>query len=346
MDPTAPTIGDLETLDQLYDVLERHHYEPLWRIEGALTPEPTTAMVPRLWSYGEVRALIARAGDLISAEDAERRVLSLKNPGTADYEIARATDTLWAAIQMVLPGEIAPAHRHTPAALRYIIEGSGAYTAVDGRRCDMEVGDFVITPNWSWHEHGNDGDAPMIWLDGLDLSIVHAMHAVFVERPDGPVPRQPAPPAALRSATLRPTIEIGKPSPTLVWKLADAVAALDAMQELDGDPFDDLRLEYCDPDTRGSALPTMAAYVQRLRRGAPTRSHRHTSSAVYHVISGAGRTVADDLELLWSPGDTFAIPTWSLHRHESLADQDALLFSYTDEPTLRALGLLRERAES
>jgi gentisate 1,2-dioxygenase len=346
MDPTAPTIGDVETLEEFYEVLERNHYEPLWTIEGALTPEPTTAMVPRLWSYEEVRELIARAGDLISAEDAERRALSLKNPGTADHEIARATDTLWAAIQMVLPGEIAPAHRHTPAALRYIIEGSGAYTAVDGRRCDMEVGDFVITPNWSWHEHGNEGDVPMIWLDGLDLSIVHAMHSVFVERREGPVPPQPAPPAALRTATLRPTIEIGEPAPTLVWKLSDALAALDALEDAEGDPFDDLRLEYCDPNTHGSALPTMAAYIQRLRRGVQTRWHRHTSSAVCHVIRGEGRTVVDGIELHWARGDTFAIPTWALHRHESLGDNDALLFSYTDEPTIRALGLLRERADS
>jgi gentisate 1,2-dioxygenase len=303
-------------------------------------------MVPYLWSYEEVRALIVRAGDLISAEDAERRALSLKNPGTADYEIARATDTLWAAMQMVLPGEVAPAHRHTPAALRYIVEGSGAYTAVDGRRCEIEVGDFVITPNWSWHEHGNEGDVPMIWLDGLDLSIVHAMHAVFVERHEGPIPSQPEPPAALRTATLRPAIEIGKPAPTLVWKLSDALAALDALQDLDGDPFDDLRLEYCDPNTHGPALPTMAAYVQRLRRGADTRPHRHTSSVVYHVIDGEGRTIVDDVELHWAPGDTFAIPTWALHRHEPQGTHDALLFSFTDEPAIKALGLLRERPDN
>src|ERR1700677_1880055 len=106
MDPNALTIGDVETLDDLYDLLAQNHYEPLWTIEGALTPEPTTAMIPRVWSYEEVRALIVRAGNLISAEDAERRVLSLENPGTADHEVSRATDTLWAAIQMVLPGEI------------------------------------------------------------------------------------------------------------------------------------------------------------------------------------------------------------------------------------------------
>lgn len=345
MEPIAPTIGGVETLDEFYEVLGRNHYEPLWTIKGALTPEPITAMVPRVWRYEEVRALISRAGELISAEDAERRALSLKNPGTADYEISRATDTLWAAVQMVLPGEIAPAHRHTPAALRYIIEGSGAYTAVDGRRCEMEVGDFVITPNWSWHEHGNDGDVPMIWLDGLDLSIVHAMHAVFVERPDDAVASRPMPPAALSTGTLRPAIEMWEPAPTLVWKLSDALAALDALQEAEGDPFDDLRIEYCDPQTHGPALPTMAAYIQRLRRGRQTRAHRHTASTVYHVISGEGRTLADDTRLEWAQGDTFAIPSWALHRHEPLGDQDALLFSYTDEPAVRALGLFRERAD-
>jgi gentisate 1,2-dioxygenase len=344
MNPIETEVDSVDTLDALYDVLEQRDYEPLWTIKGALTPEPTTAMIPRLWKFAEVRALIARAGDLISAEDAERRVLALKNPGTAEYEVARATDNLWAAMQMVLPGEVAPAHRHTPAALRYIVEGRGGFTAVDGRRCDMEVGDFVTTPNWTWHEHGNEGTVPMIWLDGLDLPMVHSMHAVFVERHDGPVPSRPLRPSALRTHLLRPTVQGGTADPTLLWKLDDALQALDALGETEADAFDDLRLEYSDPDTHGSALPTMAAFIQRLRPRTQTRAHRHTSSAVYHVIQGVGATDVDDIRLEWEPGDTFAVPTWALHRHQ--AAQDALLFSYSDEPAIRALGLLRERADA
>jgi len=343
---TSEAAAGVGTLDDLYGVLAQRDYAPLWTMHGALTPEPTTAMVPRLWRYDEVRALIVRAGELISAEDAERRVLALRNPGTAPHEVARATDTLWAAIQMVLPGEIAPAHRHTPAALRYVIEGSGAYTAVDGRRCEMEVGDFVITPSGSWHEHGHDGEGPMIWLDGLDLSIVHALHAVFVERHEGGIPSLPQAPASLRAGALLPRLPHEHPAPTLVWKLADALEALDALRDADGDPFDDLRIEYRDPASNGPALPTMAAFLQRLRGGVALRAHRHTSSAVYHAIRGEGRTVVNGVALEWAPGDTFAIPAWALHRHEPLGGEDALLFSFSDEPALRALGLLCERADA
>ncbi|MDW5593434.1 cupin domain-containing protein [Conexibacter stalactiti] len=334
----------VETLEDLYRVLDERDYEPLWTMKGALTPEPTTAMVPRLWRYDEVRSLIERAGGLISAEDAERRVLALRNPGTAEHEVARATDTLWAAMQMVLPGEVAPAHRHTPAALRYIVEGKGAYTAVDGRRCEMEVGDFVITPNWTWHEHGHEGEGPMIWLDGLDLSIVHAMHACFVERHEGPIPQQPMASAARRAGTLQPLLAEDHPAPTLVWKLADAERALAELADAEGNPFDDLILEYRDPATNASALPTMSAYIQQLRPATATRSHRHTASTVYHVIRGEGRSVIDGRAFDWAPGDTFVVPTWALHSHET-AD-GALLFSFSDAPALRALGLLRERADA
>lgn len=191
----ATPAAAIASLDELYAVLPERCYTPLWTIKGALTPEPVTQMVPYLWSYGETRELIMRAGDLISAADAERRVLAYRNPGTAEHELARTTDTLWAAVQLVLPGELAPPHRHTPAALRYVIEGIGAHTSVDGVRYEMRAGDVVLTPNWAWHEHGHDGSGPMIWLDGLDLPLVHTLNLVFAEFGGGPQ-AAPALPAA------------------------------------------------------------------------------------------------------------------------------------------------------
>jgi gentisate 1,2-dioxygenase len=335
-------VSNITTLPDLYGVLSQHHLEPLWTMEGALTPEPTTNMVPFVWPYDEVRAFMLRSGELISAEDAERRVLALRNPGTADHEVARATDTLWAAIQMVLPGEIAPAHRHTPSALRYIIEGSGAFTAVDGRRCDMEIGDFVITPNWAWHEHGHEGQGPMLWLDGLDLAIVHAMHAVFAEGQDAPIPAQPTPPAPVRSGFLRPRWAGDHAAPTLTWKLDDARSALASLRDSDGSPYDGVILEYSDPATGGAALTTMSACLQLLRPGESTRAHRHTWSAVYHVVEGSGHSIVDGHRLNWGPNDTFAIPTWARHEHHNAAGRDALLFSFSDAPAVTALGLARE----
>lgn len=346
---TAPAAGasdGIASLEQLYDVLPAHHLAPLWTMEGALTPQPVTAMVPHLWRWDETRSLLARAGDLISAEQAERRVLAYRNPGTAAHEVARATDTLWAAVQMVLPGEVAPPHRHTAAALRFIIEGEDAYTVVDGDRCDMEVGDFVLTPAWSWHEHGNDGDGPMLWFDGLDLPVVSSLRGLFADRPqdtsDTPPELRPST-RSLRSGELLPRVQRAS-ARTLTYKYADALESFDTLRDDDGDPYDDLLLEYRDPRTNGPALPTMSASLQMLRAGVRTHAHRHTNSVVYHVAEGAGRTIVDGVELAWAHGDTFAIPAWALHAHVNAGRDDAVLFSFSDEPVLDALGLLRVEA--
>jgi gentisate 1,2-dioxygenase len=323
---TTTATAEIGSLDQLYEVLPNLHYQPLWTLKGALTPEPATRMVPYLWRYTEARELIARAGELISAQDAERRVLAFRNPGTAPHELARTTDTLWAAVQLVLPGEVAPAHRHTPAALRYIIEGEGAYTIVDGRRCPMERGDLVLTPNWSWHEHGHAGEGPMIWLDGLDIPMVHTMHLVFTE--PGPGPAEP----------------LEGPRRTLIYKLADAEAALEELRNGAGSPHDDLIHEYRDPTTEGPVLPTLSAYLQLLRPGVHTRAHRHTASVVYHVVRGSGSSTIAGQRFDWTQGDTFAVPTWAEHEHANPGGGDALLFSFSDRPALERLGLLRERS--
>jgi gentisate 1,2-dioxygenase len=302
-------------------------------------------MVPYLWHYAEARELIMRAGDLISAEDAERRVLAFRNPGTADHELPRATDTLWAAVQLVLPNEVAPAHRHTPAALRYIIEGSGAYTVVDGRRCSMEEGDVVLTPNWAWHEHGHGGEGPMIWLDGLDLPMVHTLHLVFAEH--GPARTEPARAIAssgLGRGELQPRWSEASRPQTLVYKLADADAAFAQLREEEADPYDDVIIEYRNPFGDQPVLPTMSASIQLLRPGVSTRAHRHTAGVVYHVVRGSGSSIIAGQQFDWTEGDTFAVPTWAEHSHANLGAKDAVLFSFSDAPALEKLGLLRERA--
>lgn len=334
----------IDSLEELYTVLPALNYEPLWTMKGALTPEPATTMVPCLWHYDEVRQLIMRAGELISADDADRRVLALKNPGTSEHEMARATNTLWAAMQLVLPGEIAPAHRHTAAALRYIVEGEGGYTAVDGRRIAMGPGDFVLTPNWTWHEHGHDGQGPMIWLDGLDLPMVNTLKLVFAEFGGKDIPSVPLPANALRSGELKPRWNGARDAPTLVWRLADAEAALEELRGEEGSPYDDLILEYRDPSTNGPVTPTMSAYLQLLRAGVETKPHRHTASAVYHVVRGSGASVIAGQRIEWGQRDTLALPTWAVHQHLNTGSEDAVLFSFSDEPAVAALGLLREEA--
>lgn len=315
---------------EFYDRLPALHYEPLWRMSGALTPQPTTAMLPYLWRYVQARTLIEEAGSLITAEDAERRVLAFRNPGCAAHEVARATDTLWAAVQLVLPGETAPAHRHTPAALRFVIEGCGGYTTVDGEQYDMHPGDLILTPNWTWHSHGHTGDAPMIWLDGLDLPLTHSLHAVFAEFPSPGSALPAAYPHSLPSSHLFPYSEMRR--------------NLEARRAAPGDPFDDVIIEYRNRETGGPVMPTIAAAMQLLRSGVRTRAHRHTHSVVYHVIAGCGTSIIAGQQFDWTAGDTFAIPTWAPHRHLNPTSEDAFLFSYSDEPVLDALGLSRETA--
>ncbi len=174
--------------EAFYERMSVHSVAPLWeRLAGMLTAEPNTPAVPALWRYDEVRPFIMEAGEIITAEEAERRVLMLENPALRGQ--ARITQSLYAGLQLILPGEIAPSHRHTAAALRFIVEGEGAYTTVDGEKTIMHPGDFVITPAWTWHDHGNESGEPMVWMDGLDIPIVLFLDAMFAESyPDGTPP--------------------------------------------------------------------------------------------------------------------------------------------------------------
>jgi len=155
--------------------LEALDVRPLW--ERVMRLKPGTAAVPAMWRWAQLRPRLARASELITAKEAERRVLMLENPALRGTTFA--TTTLYAGLQIIMPGEIAPTHRHTPNALRFIIEGEGAYTAVDGERVAMRPGDFVVTPNWTWHDHGNAGSEPVVWLDGLDTAFANLMGAHF-----------------------------------------------------------------------------------------------------------------------------------------------------------------------
>ena len=166
---------------RFYDQLGPHSLAPLWeRLHTLVTRAPATPAVPVLWDYDNVvRPYLMQAGGLITAKEAERRVLILENPGLRGH--TSVTHALFAGLQLILPGEVAPAHRHAQSALRFVIEGSGAYTAVEGERAIMEPGDFIITPSWTWHDHGNEAAAPMVWLDGLDIPMVRLLDVSFAE---------------------------------------------------------------------------------------------------------------------------------------------------------------------
>ena len=180
--PAPPAAETPERL-AFYDRISRKHLTPLWvSLANLVTPEPVSACQPAAWSFAEIRAAMMEAGELITAKEAQRRVLILENPGLRGQ--SKVTTDLYAGVQLVLPGEVAPAHRHTQSALRFVLEGSGAHTAVNGERTPMHYGDFVITPPMAWHDHGNETSEPMFWLDGLDIPIVQFLDASFAEHLD------------------------------------------------------------------------------------------------------------------------------------------------------------------
>lgn len=318
---------------------------PLWQVlSDALTPEPRVTSVPYLWRYQDVRPLLLRSGELVTAEEAERRVLMLVNPGLEGRPAATAT--LYAGIQLILPGEVARTHHHTPSAVRFIIEGEGGYTTVSGEQAPMSKGDYLTTPNWTWHDHGNDGSEPVIWLDGLDLPFVSGVDAIFYEEfgeERQPLTKPMGDSSRRWGANMRPVWEQppGAYSPVLNYRWDVARGSLHAVRGEKGSPFDGIIMEYINPLTGGPTLPTMAAYLQLLRNGEHTRAHRHVASTVYHAAEGGGFSVIAGRRFEWEEGDTFVVPAWAWHEHAAL-DGEAVLFSFSDRPILRAFGLDRE----
>jgi gentisate 1,2-dioxygenase len=260
------------------------------------------------------------------------------------------TPNLVAAIQLILPGESALAHHHTPAALRIIIEGESSYTCTNGERCWMEPGDLILTPAWSYHDHKNESDGPMLWLDGLDVPLIDAMDTIFFElypgkRTQPHTQADQASMARFAAPGMRPAnFSWDKSySPLTKYPWNNMMRALDGMLASDASPYDDLRLEYFNPHTGGPVMPSIACYAQKLRAGVHTQKHRHNNATIYHVFRGSGYTVIEDQRFDWSERDVFVIPGWHWHEHVNASTStDAILISYTDEPLLKTLGILRE----
>lgn len=331
--------------EEFYARLAPNHLAPLWEVfRKLITPAPASACRAAVWHYDEHRPLIMEAGDLITAKEAERRVLVLENPGMPGQ--SRITTTLYAGWQLILPGEVAPAHRHSQSALRFIVEGSGAYTAVDGERTIMDEGDFVITPSWTWHDHGNQSDQPMVWLDGLDIPLVQFLDASFFENygeDTFPVTRPTGDALARYGSGLLPVDQRprGLTSPVLNYPYARTREALDRLARAgDRDPCHGIRMQYVNPQTGGYAMPTMATFLQLLPREFATESYRSTDAMVFSVVEGRGRTEVGDQVLDWRKRDTFVIPSWKPHRH--FTEDESVLFSFSDRPVQQALGLWRE----
>ena len=334
----------------LYTEMSPHHLTPLWEVLHALVPpQPNTPCVPALWRYDDVRPYLMRAGEVITAEEAVRRVLILENPALRGQ--SAITQSLYAGLQLILPGEVAPSHRHTQSALRFVVEGRGAFTAVNGERTTMQPGDFIITPQWTWHDHGSEADGPVVWLDGLDIPMIRFFDAGFAENGTSAQQQITRPEGhnfARYGANMLPVrydAPHGSTSPIFSYPYARSREAL-ARLERDGpvDAHDGFKLRYVNPATGGSPMPTMATFLQLLPRGFSGKSYRQTDGTVFSVVEGRGRATIGRGDSQWhydfGPRDHFVVPSW--HTLSLSASDECVLFSYSDRPVQQALSIWHE----
>ncbi len=319
--PSREELAQSGTLEELYGKLELVGIAPGWNKKVAsLWPAPKKNFVPAHWKYQQARGALDAAGRLINTELAERRNLILYNPASdASYGTVR---TMVAAYQMIMPGEWARAHRHTPNALRLILNSEpGTYTEVDGVKISMEPGDVLLTPNWSSHGHGNNSRSCAYWLDFLDVPLVQLLEPMFFEPAEEESTHE-------AFAGAPPT----KDSP-FVFPLNETLKRLDAAAAEPKGPFG-THVELGNP-----AMDTIGLHMMRLAPRVQTASHRSTSNNIYAIIKGTGATTVDGERFEWSRGDVIAAPAWRPHHHE--AAEDVLMFRVTDEPVMQRLGFYR-----
>src|SRR5262245_45447232 len=329
-----------------YVRISRQNMTPLWTsLANLVTPEPVSGCKPAAWSFGDIRAAMLEAGGLITAKEAERRVLILENPGLRGQ--SKITTDLYAGVQLVLPGEVAPAHRHAQSALRFVLEGSGAHTSVDGERTIMQEGDFVITPPMAWHDHGNESDRPIFWLDGLDIPIVQFLDASFAEHHDEdeqPISRPVGDAEARFGSNLLPVDHkaTAGSSPVFNYPYARTREALERLRRTGAwDPCHGIKMRYTNPATGGYPMTTIAAFIQLLPKGFTTLPYRSTDATIFVAVEGRGRTrIGSDFSVQWEPRDIFGVPSWKTVTDEG--NEDAVLVSSSDRPAQEALQLCRE----
>ena len=329
-----------------YQRIAQANLTPLWEVMSALVPEqPRSPCVPAVWRYQQVRPWLMESGRLISAREAVRRVLILENPGLPGT--SAITQSLYAGLQLILPGEVAPSHRHTQSALRLIVEGTGAFTAVEGERITMHPGDFIITPAWTWHDHGNPGAEAVVWLDGLDIPLVRFLETGFQENyphDSQPVARPEGDALARYGANLLPVDyqPRGLASPVFAYPYARTRETLEQLR-CNGEPHavHGYKMQFINPASGSYPMPSIGAFVQLLPAGFRGGAYRCTDGTVFHCIEGGGSVSVDGERLAFAARDTFVVPAWCDHRLD--ADGDTVLFSFSDRPVQQALGLWREQ---
>ena len=329
-----------------YDKISKFHMTPLWEVlKDLVTKEPKTSLVPAAWKFSDVKRLMLEAGDVISTEEAERRVLVLENPGMPGK--SRVTNSLFAGIQLILPGEIADVHRHSASAIRFVLEGEGAYTAVEGEKAMMSHGDFIITANWAPHDHGNPGREPVMWLDVLDLPTIIHFETSFAEHFDEKMQKTNHADGDSFARYASGVLPDGAPatmnrSPVINYPYAKMRPILERLKTTgDVDKRHGARVRYANPINGGPVLPTMGAFLSLLPKGFAGAPYRSTDGTIFAVAEGSGTTIIDGKPIDWTVNDVFVVPPWKRYQHK-VAGSDAVLFSISDRPAQEALGLWRE----
>jgi gentisate 1,2-dioxygenase len=333
----------------LYREMARSGLKPLWEELSQLVPEhPVSPAVAHVWQYDHVRAYLMRAGELITAAQAERRVLILENPGLRGQ--SAIVPSLYAGLQLILPGEIAPCHRHVQSALRFVLEGDGAFTSIDGEKAVMRPFDLVLTPAGQWHDHGNPTDTPMIWLDGLDIPTVRHFDAGFSERfleashPETAVPGDTLTRYGRNMRPLRGTRGDRRPNhqPLFHYPYKEWNAALTEMASFaEIDAHVGHALEFVNPVDGGSVMQTISAHVRLLPAGFSTLDWRSTDGTVFVVVDGEGTAEVGGQTINLAPRDIFVVPSWTTLRFA--ARSELLLFGYSDRAAQERLGLYKEQ---
>jgi gentisate 1,2-dioxygenase len=341
-------LARLEDLPVDYrQALTKLNLVPLWPNLRALLPpdKPRPKTKPTCWSYEAIKPLLLKAGELTPIEKAERRVLVLANPGHG-LENMQASSAMYLGMQLLLPGEWAPAHRHTPNAVRVIVEGESAYTTVDGEKCVMSRGDLILTPTGLWHEHGHDGDKPVVWLDILDLPLVHYLEASYHINGSRQTIKPGRGDAVYARGGVVPSVDFdrsGKRYPMLRYPWQETRAALVALAANEPD-LKSIQVTYVSPETGGDAQNILGYYAQMLRPGQTLRLPVRSPAMVFHLIEGGIDVSVEDQRFSLAEADTCCAPGYSaVSLHNRSADHAAFVFIADESPLHRKLGVFENR---
>ncbi len=343
----ASNLGTIEDLPKEYiEKLNKAGVAPLWPMMRNVLPHsiPNPVTKPGFWDYNQIKELLLRAGELTPVEKAERRVLVLSDPGRG-VGAMQATSTIYLGMQLLLPGESAPAHRHTPSAARVIIEGEGGYTVVDGEKLPMEEGDLVLTPGGEWHDHGHEGDKPVIWLDALDLPLFVYLEGSYSEETDLQIPKNKPDSSQLEylSSGLVPVNQgkrssIKYPMMRFPWKKTEEV-----LNKLSNNTNDKIvSVDYVNPENGQSVLPTMGFTGLKIKKGSVINDSVLSISSAFHIIKGKGKTKINDEVINWGNKDTFTAPVFAKIEH--IIEEDTYLIHIHDKPLQEKLGYFEERS--